>query len=155
MSGHHDRCCAHFRSLPNYYPLSLKSLPDCLNLTPSPHLTLTYNTRGVVIWRGSEFSTTSETDSRANFSPYIYLYNNITFRIFTSWLLDPFNTWRVKAITSPLQEVTLSDNKPLTDWPKRGCVSEEAITVYYGTRRGTISNMNANDTDEKMGKMFR
>ncbi len=56
------RCCAHFRPLPNYYPLSLKSLPDCLIptppliQTPPPHLTLILggsNLAGVRIWHNT------------------------------------------------------------------------------------------------------
>ncbi len=34
------RCCAHFRPPAKLLPLSLKSLYDCLILTPPPHLTL-------------------------------------------------------------------------------------------------------------------
>lgn len=64
----------------------------------------------------------------------------VFFFFFTSWLRDPFNTWRVKAITSPLQEPTLSDNKPLTDWPNRGWGSVDAIFWFVfisdGARRG-------------------
>lgn len=52
----------------------------------------------------------------------------------TSWLREPFRTWRVRAITSTLHEPTLSDNKPLTDWPNRGWDSADAI-FGLGERR--------------------
>ncbi len=54
-----SRCCAHFRPLPNYYPISLKSLHNCLILTPSPHLNLPIlggsNLARVRIWHNNEF----------------------------------------------------------------------------------------------------
>ncbi len=59
------RCCAHFRPPAKLLPLSLKSLYDCLILTPplilnpspTPNPKPT-NTRGVIIWQGSELGTT-------------------------------------------------------------------------------------------------
>ncbi len=41
-----DRCCAHFRPPAQLLPPSLKSLSDCLILTPPPHLTLNLSTLG-------------------------------------------------------------------------------------------------------------
>lgn len=58
----------------------------------------------------------------------------------SSWLREPLSTWRVRPITSPLHEPTLSDSKPLTDWPNRGCDSAEAIIV--GKLQGSSTSRN-------------